>query len=204
MLAMGFPPTLARAILVHNYQPGPLIHAHRRHPRDRDPVEIVARQFELRLLRDDDVGGRRHHRRGARGQAGCRLRLQLDRTLRLRRADARAFHPAHPRRQAGCAARRRRQSRSRENPRLHDAAREGRRPQRALDRDRHHRGGGVGRRRQDRRQAAASPAGGALQRRARSPTKCSVMSAVAGTGRARPSATCRTKCAAISTPATPW
>ena len=56
-----------------------------------------------------------------------------------------ALHPAHPRRQAGHAARRRRQSRSRKNPRLHDAAREGGRPQRALDRHRHHRGGGVGR-----------------------------------------------------------
>ena len=38
----------------------------------------------------------------------------------------------------------------------------------------------------------------------RSPTRCSAMSAAAGTGRARPSATCRTRCAAISTPATPW
>ena len=90
------------------------------------------------------------------------------------------------------------------NPRLHDAAREGRRPQRALDRHRHHRGGGVGRGRQDRRQAAASPARRALQRRQASPTRCSAMSAAAGTGRARPSATCRTRCAAISMPATPW
>ena len=38
----------------------------------------------------------------------------------------------------------------------------------------------------------------------RVPTRCSAMSAAAGTGRARPSPTCRTRCAAISTPATPW
>ena len=66
------------------------------------------------------------------------------------------FIPRILARRAGLAARRRRrQSRSGENPRLHDAAREGRRPQRALDRHRHHRGGGVGRGRQDRGQAAA-------------------------------------------------
>ncbi len=33
---------------------------------------------------------------------------------------------------------------------------------------------------------------------------CSATSAAAGTGRARPSRTCRTRCAAISTPATRW
>ena len=43
----------------------------------------------------------------ARRQAGLRLRLQFDRPLRLRRADARALHPAHPRGRAGVAARRR-------------------------------------------------------------------------------------------------
>ena len=44
----------------------------------------------------------------------------------------------------------------------------------------------------------------ALQRRQGRRTRCSATSGAAGTRRAAPSRTCRTKCAAISTPATPW
>ena len=79
--------------------------AHRRHPRNRDPAEVRSAQFELRFLRDDHVGGRGHHRRHARRQAGRGLRLQLHRPLRLRRADARALHPAHPEGRSEVAAR---------------------------------------------------------------------------------------------------
>ena len=41
------------------------LNAHRRYPRDGGPAQIDARQFELRFQRDDDVGGRRDHRRDA-------------------------------------------------------------------------------------------------------------------------------------------
>ena len=53
-------------------------------------------------------------------------------------------------------------------------------------------------------QAAASRARRALQRRPGRRARCSATSAAAGIGRARPSPTCRTRCAAISMPATPW
>ena len=140
--------------------------AHHRHPRNRDPAEIGTAQLRLRLLGDDDVGRCRHHRRDPRGQARGGLRLQLDRPLRLRRADAGAFHSANSQGRSEIAHQRgRRQSRSGKNPRRDDAEREVRRPQRALGRHRHHRGRGVGRSRQDRRQAAASRARRALQRR---------------------------------------
>ena len=69
---------------------------------------------------------------------------------------------------------------------------------------RHDRGRGLGRGRQDRRQAAASPAGRALQRRQgrhQSVLLCRRRLVLPGSDRAR---TCRTRCAAISTPATPW
>ena len=66
----------------------------------RDPAQIATPQFQHRFLRDDDLGGGGDHRRDARRQAGRGLRLQLHRPLRLRRADARALHPAHPRRRA--------------------------------------------------------------------------------------------------------
>ena len=181
------------------------VNAHRRYPRDGDPAQVEARQFELRLHRDDDVGGRRDHRRRARRQAGLRLRVQFHRPLCLRRADARALHSAHSVGRSGHAARReRRQSRSGENLRPNDAAGKSRRPFRALDRHRHHRGGGVGRGRQDRRTSRCTACWPSASTAARCPTKCSAMSAAAGTGRGRPSRICRTRCAAISMPATPW
>ena len=83
----------------------------------------------------------------------------------------------------------RRQSRSRQNSRLHDAAREARRPHRALGRHRHHRSRGLGCGRQDRRQAAAPRCSPSATTAARSPTRCSAMSAAAGTCRARASGT---------------
>ena len=87
------------------------------------------------------------------------------------------------------------QFRAGENPRRHDAERKIRRPFRALGRHRHHRGRDLGRARQDRGQAAARAAGRALQRRQDRRRKCSAMSAAAGTRRARPPRTCRTRCA---------
>ena len=98
-----------------------------------------------------------------------------------------ALHPAHPRRQAGSLLDGDGNLDPGENPRLHDAAGEGRRPQRALDRHRHHRGGGVGRRRQDRGASRCIACWPSASTAAASPTRCSAMSAAAGTGRARPS-----------------
>ena len=152
------------------------------------PLKSTLAQFELRLLRDDHVGGRGDHRRDARRQAGRRLRVQLHRPLRLRRADARrASSRASCKAPAGNAARReRRQSRSGEDPRLHDAAREGRRPHRALDRASAPSRSRCGTR------SPRSPASRCIAcwpsatTAARSPTRCSATSAAAGTRRARP------------------
>ena len=179
--------------------------AHHRHPRDGDPAQFEAAQFELRFFRDDDVGGRRDHRRGARRQAGRGLCLQFHRPLRLRRADARAFHPAHPARRPESLLD---EAGANFEPEkilaVHDAAREIRRSQRALDRHRHHRGRGVGRGGQNRRQAAAPPARRALQRRQGRRQRlllCRRRLVSPGQDDRR---ICRTRCAAISTPATPW
>ena len=148
------------------------------------PLKSRLAQFELRFLRDDDVGGRGHHRRDARRQAGCRLRLQFDRPLRLRRADARALHSAHP--DAPIPTSLLDDAGDNLDPEkilaVHDAAtrKSGGHSERSIA-HRHHRGRGLGRRRQDRRQAAASRAGRALQRRQGAATRCSAMSAAAGT-----------------------
>ncbi len=147
--------------------------------------------------------GRRRHQRGARRQAGDRLRLQLQRPLRPGRADPRAF--------------RRRVILEADPASLLDATgenldpdriwaammtqREAGRARRTLGRGRHHRHGGVGRGGEDRRQAAVPPAGRAA--RARRPTRaCSSMPPAATTTPARTSPRCAPRCAATSTAAT--
>ncbi len=179
--------------------------AHHRHPRNRGPAELDARQFEHRFFRNDHVGGRRHHRRDARRQAGLRLRLQFHRALCLRRADAGALHSARAQGRSEIAAQRgRRQFRAGKNPRRDDAERKIRRPQRALGRHRHHRGRGVGRGRQDRGKAAASAACRALQRRQNRRQGfllCRRRLVCAGKNH---QGFARTRCSAISMPATPW
>ena len=82
------------------------IHRHRRSDLVRN------RQRLYRLLADDGERGRDPHRRGARRQAGGRLRLQFERPLCAARAVARALHSAPARRQAGRDRRRARPDRS--------------------------------------------------------------------------------------------
>ena len=88
--------------------------------------------------------------------------------------------------------------------RLHDAAGKGRRTFRALDRDRHHRSRDMGRRRQGRGQAAARACSPSVS------TAATFRKGVLLRGRrlvlagADASGTCRTRCAAISMPATQW
>ena len=70
-------------------------HENRRHRRVHPSHQFEHPQRLHRLLEDDAEPGRRRHRRGARRQAGGRLRLQLQRPLRPGQPDARAL-PAAP------------------------------------------------------------------------------------------------------------
>ena len=182
------------------------MHAHRRHPRDRDPAEVGA--AELRaidfsemttsvvavitdVMRDGKpVAGFAFNSTG-RYACGAQMRARfIPRILKGRPEIA--------------AQRRRRQSRSGENPRRDDAAT--RNPAatasaRSASAPSRSRSGTRSPRSKASRCIACWPSATTA---ARCRTRCSATSAAAGTRRARPPRTCRTRCGAISIPATPW
>ena len=88
--------------------------AHHRHSRADGAGRLRHRQRVHRFFQDDAVACGADHGRGARRQAGGRLRLQLERALRSGRADPRALRAAADGGGSeGATQRRRRQFRSR-------------------------------------------------------------------------------------------